>query len=302
VFDADRTKTIPTIAGLEYHENGGIMYKGESSVKNGVMRATFIVPKDIVYANKKGRISIYFSNTTSDGRGYTSNFIVGGASSSVQPDSLGPDISIFFDNKNFRSGDVVTENPTLIVSLTDSSGINSSTNSIGHRMEAWIDGNAKSVDLTEFYKGTIDSYQKGTAEYTMSGLSVGNHSINIRAWDVHNNSSSAESYFTVASSSGLSIQQLYNFPNPVSTRTAFTFQHNQLLPIDVAINIYTVSGRLIHKIERFGISERFVKIDWNRIDTDGDEVGNGIYFYKVIAKTVDGRFTSEAIGKMAIVR
>ncbi|MFA5832639.1 MAG: type IX secretion system sortase PorU [Bacteroidota bacterium] len=302
VFDADRTKTISTIAGLEYHENGGIMYKGESSVKNGVMRATFIVPKDIVYANKKGRISIYFSNTASDGRGYTSNFIVGGASSSVQPDSLGPDISIFFDNKNFRSGDVVTENPTLIVSLTDSSGINSSTNSIGHRMEAWIDGNAKSVDLTEFYKGTIDSYQKGTAEYTMSGLSVGNHSINIRAWDVHNNSSSAESYFTVASSSGLSIQQLYNFPNPVSTRTAFTFQHNQLLPIDVAINIYTVSGRLIHKIERFGISERFVKIDWNRIDTDGDEVGNGIYFYKVIAKTVDGRFTSEAIGKMAIVR
>jgi hypothetical protein len=75
-----------------------------------------------------------------------------------------------------------------------------------------------------------------------------------------------------------------------------------LTPIDVTIGIYTVTGRKIHSIEQFGMSDRFVRIPWDRRDTDGDPIGNGIYFYKVIARTIDGRFTSEAIGKMAIVR
>ncbi len=302
VHDADVDKTIPTIPGLQYSENGGIIYKGEATVKNGIVNASFIVPKDIAYQNKNGRLGVYFSNAQSDGRGYTKNFIVGGTNKNFQPDSVGPAIQIYLDNTNFRPGDVVNENPLLIVSLKDSSGINSSANSIGHRLEAWIDGSAKSIDLTETYKGDVDSYQQGKAEYPLSGLSQGSHSIKVRAWDVYNNSSTSELYFVVASSGGLSIQQLYNFPNPVSTTTSFTFQHNQLSPIDVTIHIYTIAGRRVHTIERFGIADRFVKIDWNRRDSDGDEIGNGIYFYKVIAKTIDGKFTSEAIGKLAVVR
>ncbi|MFZ4619166.1 MAG: type IX secretion system sortase PorU [Bacteroidota bacterium] len=158
VFDADKSKVIPSIPGMTYDENGAIIYKGECTVTNGVMRAEFIVPKDIAYENKNGRISIYFSNAATDGKGYTRNFIVGGSSVSAQKDSVGPRIDIYFDNEQFRPGDVVSEHPTLIVSLVDSSGINSSTNSIGHRLEAWIDGSAKSVDLTEYYKGKTDSY------------------------------------------------------------------------------------------------------------------------------------------------
>jgi hypothetical protein len=301
VHDADIKKFIPTMPGFEYSENGGIIYKGEATVKNGIVKASFIVPKDIAYQNKNGRLSVYFSNAQSDGRGF-SEVVVGGTNTNFQPDSVGPAIRIFFDNTNFRSGDVVNENPLLIISLKDSNGINSSANSIGHRLEAWIDGSTKSIDLTDSYKGDVDSYQQGKAEYQLSGLTQGSHSIKVRAWDVYNNSSTAELYFVVAASDGLSIQQLYNFPNPVSTTTSFTFQHNQLLPIDVTIQIYTVSGRRVHTIERFGIGERFVKIDWNRRDSDGDEIGNGIYFYKVIAKTIDGKFTSEAIGKLAVVR
>ena len=302
IFDADKYKSVPSVRGFNYYDNGAIIYKGESTIKNGLMRAQFIVPKDIAYENRNGRISIYFSNGSSDGKGYTRDFIVGGSSTTVQKDSAGPMITIYLDNDRFRAGDVVSEDPTLIVSMVDSSGINSSTNSIGHRLEAWIDGSAKSIDLTEFYKGKTDSYQSGTAEMALNGLTDGNHTLKVRAWDVHNNSSVEESFFTVASSGALSIQQLFNFPNPVTTRTAFTFQHNQLTPIDVKLNIYTISGRLIHTIERSALQERFVKIDWDRRDSDGDEVGNGIYLYKVIAKTIDGRFTSEAIGKMAVTR
>jgi hypothetical protein len=290
------------MGGWTYNEHGALIYNGEASIVNGSVTASFIVPKDISYTNVNGRISLYFSNASTDGRGFDRNFIVGGSNPNASPDSIGPEITVYLDNTNFRSGDVVSEHPKLFVALKDSSGINSSNNSIGHRLEAWIDGSAKSIDLTEHYKGTIDSYQEGKAEYALDNLSQGNHSLKVRAWDVYNNSSTAETFFIVASSAALSIQHLYNFPNPVSSTTAFTFQHNQSLPIDVTITIYTVAGREIHRIERRAMPDRFVKIDWNRLDSDGGEVGNGVYFYKVNAKTIDGRFTSEAIGKMAVIR
>lgn len=302
INDAEKTVTVDPVPGFSYKDIGATIYSGEATVSNGTVVASFIVPKDISYTDRNGRISMYFSNSTFDGRGFNKNFIVGGTNPAAAGDSVGPNIEIYFDNANFRPGDVVSENPTLIVVLSDSSGINSSTNSIGHRLEAWIDGSAKSVDLTDFYKGKVDSYQEGSSEYQLNNLSDGNHTIKVRAWDVYNNSSMNESHFVVASSNSLSIQQLYNFPNPVSTTTAITFHHNQSIPIDVTVKIYTVAGRLIHTIERPSMTERFVKIPWDRHDGDGDEVGNGIYFYKVIASTIDGKFTSEAIGKMAIVR
>ncbi|MEW5798993.1 MAG: type IX secretion system sortase PorU [Bacteroidota bacterium] len=302
VFDAERTRTIPQIPSVPISENGAVIYKGEASIKNGEIDATFIIPKDIAYENKKGRMSLYFSNAAVDGRGYTTNFIVGGTNPNTVPDSIGPTISIYFDNASFRSGDVVKSNPTLIVELQDSSGINSSANSIGHRLEAWIDGSSKSIDLTEYYKGHIDSYQSGAAEYRLSNLSPGEHTIQVRAWDVYNNSATAETRFVVSADERLSIYNLFNFPNPVKRSTTFTFQHNQLSSIDVAVKIYTVAGRLIRTIEQPGYNGRFFSADWDTRDNDGDLVGNGIYLYRVTAKTADGKYASEATGTMSIVR
>jgi hypothetical protein len=302
VHDAEFTTSVPAVPGFAYTEKGSVIYSGQASVVNGTMSASFVVPKDIAYTNRSGRIAIYYSNASTDGRGTTTGFRVGGTNPSAPADSVGPEITLYFDRPGFRSGDVVSDDPVLYVSLKDSNGINSSTHSIGHRLEAWIDGSTKSVDLTEFYQGTVDSYKEGIAAYALEDLSPGSHSITVRAWDVYNNSSTAETYFVVASGDALSIQQLFNFPNPVTTVTAFTFQHNQLTPIDVTLQIYTVAGRLVHTIERPAVTERFVKIDWDRRDKDGDELGNGIYFYKVIARTIDGRYASEAVGKMAVMR
>jgi flagellar hook assembly protein FlgD len=112
--------------------------------------------------------------------------------------------------------------------------------------------------------------------------------------------SSAE--FSVASSASLSIQDLYAVPNPVSRTTSFTFRHNQLSAIDVSVKVYTVGGRLVQVLERRGIADRFIRLPWDCRDADGDNLGNGTYFFRVIAKTVDGRYSSEATGRISIVR
>jgi flagellar hook assembly protein FlgD len=70
--------------------------------------------------------------------------------------------------------------------------------------------------------------------------------------------------------------------------------------IDAEVKIYTVAGRLIQSIQRSAITESFVRIPWDGRDRDGDELANGVYLYKVIAKTQDNRFSNEALGKLSI--
>ncbi len=309
VYDAEKIRTVtellnsgPISPPLSYIQPGPILYRGENSIHNGIMKATFIIPKDISYENKNGRISLFFSTPTEDGRGYTTNVIVGGTSNTTTNDVEGPEIQIYLNSLSFRSGDVVTENPKLIVEFQDSSGINSAGNSIGHRIEGWLDENPQSIDLTSFYKGKLDSYQEGVVEYPLPNLSSGNHTFKIKAWDVYNNSSTSETFFTVASSTTLSLHDVFNIPNPTHSQTTFTFKQNQTTPIDIKINIYTIAGRLIQTLEQFSVTDNFVKIHWNGKDKDGETIGNGVYLYKVIANTIDGKFTSEATGKLSIIR
>ena len=307
VFDAARLETVSDNDvnipySISFLKPGAIIYKGENSIRNGLLSATFIVPKDISYENKQGRISVYFSGSGTDGRGFTDRVVVGGTAQNFMVDTQGPSINIFLDSRSFRSGDLVSENPLLIVDLADSSGINSAGSSVGHRLEAWLDGGAKSSDLTDFYKGARDNYQAGSIEYPLSAIPAGQHSLRVRAWDVYNNSSTTEVQFSVATSTTLSLQNVYNIPNPARSSTSFTFQHNQLSPLDVEIKIYTVSGRLIQTISSPGYPDRFVQIPWDCRDRDGAKIANGTYLYKVLARTVDGRFTSEALGKMSVVR
>ncbi|HLF14428.1 MAG TPA: FlgD immunoglobulin-like domain containing protein, partial [Bacteroidota bacterium] len=93
-----------------------------------------------------------------------------------------------------------------------------------------------------------------------------------------------------------------NYPNPFGRATYFTFEHNQTSAVDVEVKIYTVAGRLINSLEESGFDDRFVKIRWDGRDREGDEVANGVYLYKVIARTVDGKYSGEALGKLSVTR
>ncbi len=209
---------------------------------------------------------------------------------------------MYLDDQNFRPGDVVGPDATLYIDLTDSSGINTSTAGIGHKLEAALDGSQRTIDLTDYYRGNLDTYQSGQVRYEFSNLAEGRHTLAVKAWDIYNNSSNASTYFEVHSSSQLSIQNVVNFPNPFARSTTFTFQRASTDPIDVEIKIYTVAGRLIQVLETPSIVDRFVQIPWDGRDRDGSELANGVYLYRVIAKSFDKTSTSEALGKLAIVR
>ncbi len=136
----------------------------------------------------------------------------------------------------------------------------------------------------------------------LTGLPLGRNSIRVRAWDSYNNSATADTYFEVASSDQLTIADLFNYPNPFAGETQFTFRHNQQGALDVEIKVYTIAGRLIQLLHTTSTGEMMVRVPWDGRDRDGDRIANGVYLYKVMVRTLDGRFTSEALGKLSIAR
>src|SRR5208283_3050283 len=180
IFDAETTDSTydsEVNFSFTFLVPGATIYKGDNTIHNGRVSATFIVPKDISYSNKQGKVSVYFSGNGTDGNGYTDRVIIGGTSTVVTNETQGPTVKIYLDTRSFRSGDLVAENPMMIVDLSDSVGINDAGSGVGHGLEAWLDGSSTGIDLTDFYTGARDNYQAGTIEYQFTGLAPGQHTL-----------------------------------------------------------------------------------------------------------------------------
>jgi len=282
-----------------------LIYKGRVSISNGVFETSFIVPKDISYENKNGKIVFYFFNGESDGVAVTSNILIGGTDSSVANDGRGPEIEIRFDDLQNTNGYLINPNSSLLVKLTDETGLNTTGSGIGHKLEAVLNDNeSNTLDLANYFTGDLDAEGKsGQVKYKFNNLGKGENKILVKAWDVFNNFSSQTEFFKVVENSGLTIDYVMNYPNPSKGATTFTFQHNIDKPISVKIKIYTIAGRAIAEIEKTDATmDRFVRVDWNGKDQDNNEIANGVYLYKIMVNSVDGTINQNVIGKMSIIK
>jgi len=284
---------------------GGLIYRGRTSVANGEFQTEFVVPKDISYENKNGKIVAYVDNSTSDGVGYSTNVVVGGTNPDAVNDGKGPDIAIYFDDLNYENSYLVNPDFTLIAKLSDRTGLNTTGTGIGHKLEAILnDDEANPIDLTNSFIGDLNSGGKsGLIKYKFLGMTPGDYKIKVKAWDVFNNLSSKETNFTVVSNNnGIVLRDVVNYPNPFSSNTTFTFQHNFTSAINVKIKIYTIAGRLIKQIEQSNLLDKFVRIDWDGRDADENQIANGTYLYKLIVESADGQYKDNVLGKLAVIR
>lgn len=302
VFDSKRNVSIAEWGNYSYELDGSLLYRGEITIAGGKYSAIAPLPKDVSYDNNRSRISLYGWNLQTDVIGFTENVIISGTDSTTDIDTTGPKIELYLNDESFRPGDIVQSDALMIVKLRDNNGINTSTAGIGHRLEARLKSIQRTIDLSQFYRSDLDTYQSGVIYYPLQSLPEGRHLLSVKAWDTFNNSSEAELFFEVRASVSLSIHNVLNVPNPFHRTTVFTFQRNSTEAIDVEIKIYTLAGRLIESIQKYGVLDRFVQVEWEGRDRDGNEIANGVYFYKVIAKSLETNETQEALGKLSVLR
>ena len=304
VFDSQYSVPLAQIGNYPMVVPGGVIFNGRISVSGGKFSTNFVVPKDISYANQNGKIIMYYYNSGEDGLGFTNKIIVGGTDSTAVNDGSGPNIEIYFDNVAYGSAALINPNSTLIVKLSDKTGLNTTGTGVGHKCVGILNGDENNpIDFTNYFTSDINSEGKsGEINYAFNNLASGNYDLVVKAWDVFNNFSSAEANFSVVSDSELVIRDVYNYPDPFSSNTTFTFQQNLNKLLDVKIRVYTVAGRLIRQIKAMNVSDRFVRIPWDGRDQDGSPIANGTYLYKIIVRTVDGSYSKSVLGKMAVIR
>ncbi|MBX7046322.1 MAG: type IX secretion system sortase PorU [Ignavibacteria bacterium] len=299
VLDVDKQIHIEDFGyPFDFRLDGGTIFTGRANVVNGKWSVEFIVPKDISYSTGNGKILAYFKNSSSDGVGYTNQFTINGIDSTAVPDTTGPTVNIYLDSRNFRNGDLVNQSPKIIADFYDQFGMNL-TGTIGHKIEATLNNNEQNkIDLTPYFN-TTGGYQNGTVEYQLQNLPAGKNTLSIKAYDTYNNYAIKTIEFNVQSSSNLTLENVYNYPNPMKSATSFVFNHNFDKPLNATIKIYTVSGRLIKELNKTGITDKFVMLDWDGRDSDGDAIANGTYIYKLTIKSEDGTISQSNVNKLA---
>jgi hypothetical protein len=284
-----------------YNKN---IFKGKASVSNGDFSFKFIVPYDINYSVGNGRVSYYAVAGNEDGHGYSTEFKVGSSLTGAILNNIGPQIELFLNDTTFISGGVTNTEPILIAQLKDENGVNTVGNGIGHDLTAIIDNDTQNpIVLNEFYETDLDTYKSGKVRYQLFKLSEGQHTILLKAWDVHNNSSTSTLDFLVANSSTVALQHVLNYPNPFTTRTQFMFEHNQACEsLNVRIQVFTVGGKLVktldERVKQNGF--RSEPIAWDGLDDFGDRIGKGVYVYKIEVRNESGN-TAEQFEKLVIL-
>lgn len=309
IFDKPKTEHTlqndPNSPLLYFKAQKNALYKGRATVQNGKFSFEFIVPKDIDFNYGHGKISYYADDQQVDAAGWDTSFVVGGINPNPEIDNVGPDLAIYLNDNSFVSGSVAGPNPLLVIEATDDFGINTVGNGIGHDITAVMDGNtAEPIVLNDYYRANLDSYKSGKVQYTLKNLAVGKHTLDVKVWDVNNNSSTIRLEFEVAESSEVTLEHVLNYPNPFTTHTTFYFDHNQsCASFDTQVQVYTVSGRLVKTINQTVPTNGFhvEGIEWDGTDDFGDRLATGVYVYRVSVTMPDGK-KAQKLEKLVLLK
>lgn len=295
---------VPNSTEYKIQKYGGALNKSSAEIENGKFTMEFILPKDISFSDSAGRIFAYaVSNDKRFAMGSNRKFIIDGIADGNIVDTVPPQIKIYIDSRNFKSGDVVSRNPILIVDLYDDSGINATGLGIGHNIEAWIDDSPASISLTSNLKLNFSINNSATVEQILYDLPEGKHKIKVRSWDVLNNYAIDSTEFIIPDENTLLITNVILKPNPFNQNgTQIAFNHNIEPPIDVEVNIYNAFGMFVRNLKSNASNYGYSEIFWDGKDMLGNEISIGTYFIVIKATNSLGISTISKSGMGIFVK
>ncbi|NQX86866.1 MAG: type IX secretion system sortase PorU [Flavobacteriaceae bacterium] len=308
----DGVQSGGSLLEMDFVTLGEIIFRGQASITNGKFEFDFVVPRDIGIPVGNGKVSFYAKEDgqLNDKTGANLDIKIGGVDENAPEDNQGPLINLYMNDDSFVSGGVTNASPSIFAKLYDENGINTASG-IGHDIVAIVDGDETNpFKLNDYYLTNVDDYQNGTLSYPLRDLEPGLHTLTLKAWDVYNNSSETEIQFVVHDESeSLVITNVLNYPNPFVNYTEFWFNHNSSDVLDVSVQIFTISGKLIKTLNsQTNINDNCCSnsslsrdIVWDGRDDFGDRIGKGVYVYKLTVRSTQLNKQVEKIEKLVIL-
>ncbi len=166
-----------------------------------------------------------------------------------------------------------------------------------HTIFVIIDDRGSPYELTPQFSYDPGSYTRGRVDFTLPALGDGAHVLQVHASDTYRNvavqSFVIDVFTTASATTALTLDQVFNYPNPFAQDTYLHARLNQ--PARLTIRILTVAGRRLWETQVDGkAGENYVP--WNGTDSVGEKVAIGVYLFQVTAETPSG-VRATAIGR-----
>lgn len=249
----------------------------------------------------------------------------------VTEDNENPILDVTFDGRHILNGDIVSAKPFILISLDDenqyllmnevsdtSRFLVYLTNHLGVENRVYF--NQGGNEVLRFVPAGSDN--KCKIEWNATFADDGIYQIRVKAWDKNDNQSSNKQEgmkvrFEVINKQ--TITHVMNYPNPFSTKTHFVFTlTGSEAPEYMKIQIFNVSGKVVREITTDEIGPVYVgknvtEYAWDGKDEFGDQLANGVYFYRVFSKNTSledierresgaDQFFRKGFGKMYLMR
>ncbi|NET34307.1 MAG: hypothetical protein F6K19_20160 [Cyanothece sp. SIO1E1] len=242
----------------------------------------------------------------------------------IEGDDKGPVLDVTFDGIQILDGDIISPEALILIQLKDENPyVPLSDTSLVEIQLEYPDGQIERFYADDARINFIPEFTAGKNELRIEMEpdldQDGTYKLTVRAEDVAGNKSGLLPYqvsFEVINKNMIS--NVFNYPNPFSTSTQFVYTLTGRVPTQFGIQIATVSGRIVREIGADEIGELRVgthrtPYQWDGTDEFGDQLANGVYLYRVVAKDELGtdyekfenntnQFFQKGWGKMVILR
>ncbi len=285
-----------TVRGSERYNNIGYYLPGEIIFQGNIQSPiSFYIPLDIFQSDSdSAKVIVYSDNNMINGS--IDNFfpIPILNNENISSDIYGPKIYLWQNSNLINTISMMTPPYNFTIGITDTSGINL-TGSMGHNLRYQI--NDQEVILNqEFTYITTDS---GSVDFTLPNNIKSPINLYIEAWDNVNNMTNINYTLINGNETEFSIEKIYNYPNPFTIDTYFTFFAND--EADIIITVYSINGIKVIQKKMSVSGGDLSSIYWDGKDNYYNTIANGTYFYHLLAKNEAG-MEFEYISKLSKIK
>ncbi len=296
----DKKQSISTLgndassAAEEFYAQQSVLFKGRAVVHAGKFSFDFTLPKDVTFNEGNARISFYAKSLNSDATGCETDIVVESNSNCGIGDNSGPAIKLFINDRGFMNNGITAADIKFIADLEDPDGINFFSAGIGHDIIMVLDQDFNNpVVLNDYYSPALGNSRKGTAEYKITDLAEGTHTLWLRAWDVLNFSSESELSFIVKENNDLSLNHVEVYPNPMTNSINFCFDRNKTQGEQwLQISVKSIDGKVLWSSERKILAQEPIHLCnvWDGNDVNGKALPAGLYIYVLKIMDTNGEY------------
>ncbi len=256
----------------------------------------------------------------------------------VKADTYNPLMDVTFDGVHILNGDIVSAKPRIVIKIKDEAKFLALDDTSLATLFVRYPGTSNALyrvafgaDTLKFLPADITSGKnEATIEYAPRFLPDSNgdfYELVVKAKDKSGNPAGNTEYrvrFQVFNKPMIS--NMFNYPNPFTTSTAFVFTLTGTeVPQNIRIQILTVTGKIVKEITKLELGalhlgRNITDYKWDGTDQYGSKLANGIYLYRVLTnlngasldkfKTTDSfgdnidtdKYFNKGYGKMYLMR